>query len=603
MVRRPWRSALGGVLAVALVLSGCAGATQQHGGGSGKPVAGGTARFALPPSAAPNWIMPISIPGYGASYNGAVRNTLFVPLYNYDGESGTVALDDRSSAANPPRYSAGGTSVTITLKPLTWATGDPLTSRDVEFWLNLLRAGKDNWGKYSAGLMPDNIKSFHAVDDRTFTLTLDKAYNQDWFTADQLSLIVPMPQKAWDRTSASGPVGDHDRTPDGAKKVFDFLVGEAKQLGTYPTNPLWKVVNGPFTLAGFTASGQVTLKKNPAYTGPDPAELDTVQFLTFTSSAAEYNVLRAGGVDYGYVPTANLGQRDRIEAQGYRIEPWTGWSITYSPYNFNNPELGKVFRQLYVRQAIQHAVDQQAITSVIWRGSAKVGYGPVPQDNDTKYLSARQRSNPYPFDVDKARQLLSAHGWKPGSDGVLACAAAGTGPDQCGEGIEPGTRLSMTMLTESGSDETDGTMQELRSELSKAGIELRINAQPLNTVLANGTACKPQDASCSWQLSYFGTQGSWYFPANPSGEQLFATDAGTNFGSYSDRRADELMNETNLSSADQAMFDHSAYLAEQLPVLWLPNPPYQVSAIDTALRGVRQDPLAGLLPQRWFWTR
>jgi peptide/nickel transport system substrate-binding protein len=51
------------------------------------------------------------------------------------------------------------------------------------------------------------------------------------------------------------------------------------------------------------------------------------------------------------------------------------------------------------------------------------------------------------------------------------------------------------------------------------------------------------------------------------------------------------------------MLDYSALLAKDLPVIWLPNPPYQVSAIDTALHGVSQDPLAGLQPQRWFWTR
>ncbi|WP_116198510.1 peptide ABC transporter substrate-binding protein [Amycolatopsis circi] len=599
MARRPWRAALGVTLAAALALSGCAASREPHGGGSGTPKTGGTVRFAMPPSATPNWIMPFSIPGYGGSYNGMIRSTMFVPLYAYDDSSGSVTLDDAASAANPPRYSPDGKTVTITLKPLTWATGEPLTSRDVEFWLNLARAGKDNWGKYSKGLIPDSITGFHAVDDRTFTFTLDKAYNPDWFTANQLSLIVPMPH-AWDRTSAAGPVGDHDRTPDGAKQVFDFLVSQAKQLGTYGTNPLWKVVNGPFTLAGFTTSGEVTLRKNPKYTGPDPAKLDTVRFLTFTSSSAEYNVLRAGGVDYGYLATSNLGQRSKLEEQGYRVEPWNGWSITYSPYNFNNPKLGKVFSQLYVRQAIQHAVDQDAITSVIWRGAARVGYGPVPQDNDTKYLSPKQKTNPYPFDLAKSKKLLADHGWKPGADGVLLCADA----KQCGEGIATGTRLSLTMLTESGSDETDGTMQELRSELSKVGIEMKINAQPLNTVLANGTACESKDPSCSWQLSYFGTQGSWYFSANPSGEELFATGAGTNFGSYTDPKADKLIAATNLASDDRAMLEYSAYLAEQLPVLWLPNPPYQVSAIDTALHGVSQDPMAGqLLPQRWFWTR
>jgi peptide/nickel transport system substrate-binding protein len=32
----------------------------------------------------------------------------------------------------------------------------------------------------------------------------------------------------------------------------------------------------------------------------------------------------------------------------------------------------------------------------------------------------------------------------------------------------------------------------------------------------------------------------------------------------------------------------------------MPNPPYQVSAIDSSLGGIVQDPLAGLQPQRWY---
>ena len=60
---------------------------------------------------------------------------------------------------------------------------------------------------------------------------------------------------------------------------------------------------------------------------------------SFTSGTAEYNVLLAGGVDYGYLPAANLGQRDKLGALGYRIEPWNGWAITYAPYNFANPAI------------------------------------------------------------------------------------------------------------------------------------------------------------------------------------------------------------------------------------------------------------------------
>jgi peptide/nickel transport system substrate-binding protein len=591
------------LVASAVLLAGCAGVQTKHGGGGNQQVEGGSVSFALPPAATPNWIMPIETPGYTASYNAAIQQILYVPLYAYNGSSGAVGMDQTASAALPPVYSADGRTITITLKPLTWSNGQPLTSRDVELWYDLVRANKSDWGAYTSGLIPDDITAFHTVDAHTFTLTLDKAYNEQWFTANQLTEITPLPQQAWDRTAADAPIGDADRTPAGAKQVFNYLVAQASDLGSYSANPLWKVVDGPFTLASFTSSGQVTLAKNTKYTGKDAAHLDKVTFLTFTGAAAEYNVLRAGGVDYGYVPTSNLGQQSKLEAAGYRISPWNGWSITYVPYNFRNPAMGKVFAQLYVRQAIQHAVDQPSISSVIWRGTAKPDYGPVPQENDKTFLSPSQRTNPYPFDLTASRQLLAAHGWKAGSDGVLACVSPGTGPSDCGEGIAAGTRFVMTILTEGGSDETDDTMQELKSELSKVGIDLQVSTQTLDTVLSDSSGCTASGGACDWQLSYFGTQGSWYFPADPTGEDLFATGASVNFGQYTNKQADALITASNLGNAPQTMLDYSALLAKDLPVIWLPNPPYQVSAIDTALHGVVQDPLAGLQPQRWYWTR
>ncbi|MCP2165023.1 peptide ABC transporter substrate-binding protein [Goodfellowiella coeruleoviolacea] len=590
-------------LLAGLVLTGCAQSVRPHGGGNGVPVEGGSVSFALPPSATPNWILPIGMSGYTASYNSSIQSTMYPRLYAFGEVNGKLTMDEAAGAAKPPVYAADGRSVTITLNHLTWSTGTPVTSRDVEFWLNLIKANKKRWAGYSAGRVPDSITAFETVSADTFVLHLDKPYNQDWFTANQLTLITPLPQAVWDRTSADGPVGDFDRTPDGATAVFDQLVAAAKDLGSYGTNPLWQVVAGPFRLAQFTVDGQVTLVRNDRYTGPDPAHLDEVRFETFTSAAAEYNVLRAGGVDYGYLPVSNLGQRALIEAQGYQVTPWNGWAITYIPYNFNNPAMGAVFRQLYVRQAIQKSVDQAAITRVLWRGAATVGYGPVPQGVDSDYLSDQQRANPYPFDLDGARQLLTAHGWRPGDDGIAVCANAGGGADQCGPGVAEGTRLSMHILAESGSTETDGTMQELKSSLSKVGIELTISQQPLNSVLNATVPCQADEPGCDWQLSFFGTQGSWYFPADPTGDRLFATGSSANFGNYSDPLADELITKSTQEEANDAMRDYSAHLATDLPVIWLPNPAYQVSAIDSALRGVSQNPLANMAPQRWYWTR
>ncbi|MCO5969130.1 peptide ABC transporter substrate-binding protein [Actinoallomurus soli] len=592
-------------VAATLLVAGCSSGSGQGGSSAtgGTPQQGGSVTFALPPNATPNWIFPLGTPGHLAGYNSAIRQNVFLPLYAYNGSSGTVAMDEKAGAAKAPVYSNGGKTVTITLKDgLTWANGQKVTTRDVEFWFNLAKANKAQWGNYSKGDLPDNVAKFTTVNDTTFKLDLTKAYNPEWFTANQLTYVTPMPQSAWDVEDASGKVGDYDRTTDGAKKVFKYLIGEAGKLSEYASNPLWKVADGPFTVKEFTTTGQVTLAKNAKYTGDDAAHLDAVTFKPFTSAQAEFNVLRSGGVDYGYLPALAVSQQKTIENSGYQVKPWNGWAITYIPYNFNNPEMGAVFKQLYIRQAVQMSIDQATISRVIWHDQAAPGYGPVPQQPVSKYLSQDQKNNPYPYDVNKAKALLTSHGWTIAGN-IASCTKPGTGADQCGAGIKAGTQLKFSLLTESGSTETDNTMQELQSSLSKIGIALSIKSEPLNSVLDHSPECKPNQSTCSWQLSFFGTQGSWYFPAYPSGEQIFATDGGTNLGSYSDPTADKLVKESTSSSDPQAMQQYSSYLAKQLPVIWMPNPAYQVSAIRNNLRGVVQDPLAFMQPQRWYLAK
>lgn len=601
--RKPVRSAAVTFGISSLVVAGCTGSPHTSDKSSKAPSNGGSLTFALPPASTPNWLFPIATAGHLAQYNFTVQAELYVPLYTFNGSSGKIALDDKMSAANAPSYSADGKSVTVTLKDLKWANGKAVTSRDVEFWLNLAKANKASWGNYSSGNLPDNVAHFVNLNDHSFRLELTHSVNPGWFTANQLSLITPMPQAAWDKESSSGGVGDYDRTPAGAKKVFQFMIGQAGQLSTYASNPLWKVTDGPFTISAFTTTGQVTLSKSTTYAGTDPAHLSSVTLVPFTSAAAEFNVLRAGGVDYGYIPTSDLGQSRVMDAKGYQVAPWPGWAINYMPYNFNNPKLGAAFKQLYIRQAIQQSIDQPTIIKVIWSGKAGPDYGPVPQAPPSDYLSSTQANNPYPFNPSSAKHLIVAHGWTIGSNGVATCTSAGTSPTQCGPGVAPGSALRVSVLAMSGSNEATALMQELQSSLSKIGIALDVKYEPQNSVLNDSPPCKSTKASCSWQLSFFGAQGSWYFTAYPSGEQIFQTGAGTNLGSYSDSSADSLINASINTTNSTALQSYSAYLAKNLPVVWLPMPAYQVSAIRKSVKGVVQDPLAGMQIQRWYISK
>jgi len=597
-LRRRMLAPLGAIAVAMIALTGCQAAQSGDAGSTGDK---DTVSYALPVGTGPNWILPLSAPDKMATHNSAIKATLWPRLFEYNGQSGDMGWDKKGSAAESYEFSEDGKTITITLGDLDWSDGKPVTSRDVEFWFNLVKANAEKTGGYSKGNIPDNVTSFTTVNDKTFSLTMDKVYNQDYFVGNQLSLVYPMPQHVWDKTSDDGEIGDFDRDPAGAVKVFDYLFSQAEDMKTYATNPLWKTVSGPYTVKSWSDSGLVELTANKKYTGADKAQIENVRFLPFTSADAEMNVVRSGEVDYGYISASQLTNDKQFTDLGYGVEQWAGWSITYMPYNFAGPHKN-LFSQLYVRQALQHSIDQETISDAIWHGAATPDYGPIPQTVPSDQLSDAQAKNPYPFDLKKAGQLFTDHGWKKNSDGVLECAAPGEGADQCGAGIAAGDLAEFVITTQNGSQETDNTMAEIQSSLAKVGVKVTVDAKPLDTVLTQAQECKTAEgAKCTWDLVFFGTAGSWYFSPYATGERLFAKDTKWNAGQYYNAEAESLIQEMMFSSDSETSKKYSELLAKDLPVMWMPNPVYQVSVVRKGLEIGTQDPGGNFMPQRWSW--
>ncbi|MFJ5302455.1 peptide ABC transporter substrate-binding protein [Streptomyces sp. NPDC088350] len=580
----PTRLLAGASLTTAsLLLAGCSGSSGTSSSGSHDSI-----NYALPANFTPNWILPIGTAAHLNTNNISIANALWEPLVAYDGSTGSMGWNKKGSVATAADFAADNKSVTITLGERHWSDGKPITSADVKFWFDLIKANKSQWAGYNPGKAPDNWTSFKTVDARHFTITFDKAYNPQWMLANELSAVNPLPQHVWDKA------GD-------AKQDWTYLNNAAKNINGYATNALWKTVSGPYTVKSFSTAGKVVLAANTKYDGGEKPGIPTVNLLPFTTADAEKNALRSGSVDYGYIEATDLDQKDSFTAQGYTVKPWSGWAITYMPYNFNNPAMGAVFKQLYARQAVQRSIDQSSLAKVIFNGTAVPGYGPIPQAQSSSFLSATQRSDPYPFSTSAAKSLLSGHGWSE-EGGVMTCTSPGTGSAQCGEGVAKGTKFEMQVLSQSGSTVTDNMMSAIQSSLAKTGIKFSIKTAPVNSVLSQTPQCTASQSICTWQLSFFGTAGSWYFSAFPTGDSLFQTKGGANFGNYSNTDVDELISASTTSSSTQAIQDYSAALAKDLPVIWLPEPDYQISVVKNGLGGFSQDPLANFHPAQWKWT-
>src|SRR2546427_1393889 len=420
---------------VALVLAACGGGTS-----GGQRLTGGTATFAELPDAKPNYIFPLTSGGYFSVANlSQFQFLMFRPLYWF-GQDGKVALNSSLSLANEPVYTDGGKTVTMKLKGWNWSDGTKITSRDIEFWMNMLKANIGSWAAYSPKEFPDNVVAMSFPDDQTAVFTLDKVYGSYFFTYNELSQITPLPQHAWDKTSDSSPIGDYDRDPKKAVQVYKYLDGQSKSVGTYNTNPLWQVASGPWKLKPMSTDGHVAMVPNPGYSGPVKPTLAEFDEQPYTTDTAEFNVVHAGGVDYGYIPNQDVDQRNSLTK--YTFAPWIGWQITYFQINFANATNGALYKQLYMRQALQHLVDQTSYIKNIFKGFAYPDYGPVPIKPANNFADQVEQSNPYPFDVSAATKLLKDNGWTVNAGGVSTCSNPGTGAGQCGAQIASGQKAS-----------------------------------------------------------------------------------------------------------------------------------------------------------------
>jgi peptide/nickel transport system substrate-binding protein len=620
--RRLRLAAVAAVGVVALIAAGCSSSGSggsSNAGSSGVPVKGGTATVAMASGVTSDWIFPFYAITNSSVYNSNQFQWMFYrPLYMFGSNTNTnVTINYPLSPADAPVYTNGGKTVVINMKGWKWSDGQAVDAQSVVFFLNMAEAEKANWYAYVPGLLPDNVVSYKATGPDQVTMQLNQAYSSLWYTYNQLSEINPMPE-AWDVTSLGAKAGSGGCTTDSAADhwakctaVYNFLTAQSKTASTYATSPLWSVVDGPWKLSSFNTDGNFTIVPNTAYSGSPKPQLSAVKFEPFTADSAEYTALRTGQLDIGYVPTQDLPQKPTNSplpasnplGSSYYLEPFYSYGIQYAQPNFNNPQVGYIVRQLYVRQALQYAENQPGISTAIWRGYATPVSGPVPTVPSNPFTPAIQKENggvgPYPYDPAKAKALLTSHGWSE-VGGVMTCQD----PSKCGAGITKGEQLKLTFAVATGIAAATATYETIKSEESQVGIDVTLLQQSFNSIIGESAPCAPMGPKCNVQVFAY---GGWGFDGpgfEPTGEPLFATGAGSNSGNYSDPTMDRLIQATHTSSSLSVFDQYATYGTQQLPFMWIPEPnPYQIQAVTSKLHGVTFSPMFTMLPEYWYFTK
>jgi peptide/nickel transport system substrate-binding protein len=593
---------LSATLTVTLAAAACS--SSSGGSASGAPQRGGAVTFAWL-AATPNFIFPYPPATNTDGYNANLANPMWPPLV-YDGDGGQSAVNPAKSLYSALTFGNGDKTVTIVLKSWKWSDGVPITSRDFTFVYNLLKANYQNWNGYLPGQFPVDVTSVSAPDTHTVVLHLNGPNNPAFFTDNVLNVVPLLPQHAWDKTSSSGAVGNYDQTTAGAKAVYGYLQKEGSQISTFTTNPLWKVVDGPWRLSQFTSDGTTyAYVPNKGYSGPDKAHVATWVNQAYTTDTAMLDALRSGGaLTVAPLPLNDLGQIGELKAEGYSTATQAIPGVAGMMLNFYNAQTGAMFRQLYLRQAMEDLINRPQIVAKIYSGHADPGNGPVPVLAFPSWASPLEKSGgPYSYSPSTAISLLKAHGWNVVPNGVSTCTSPGTGPSHCGTGIPAGQRLQFQLAYSEGAATKDQENAAIQSTEEQAGIKLSLKPEPFNTLAGTVGTCTASSHAhdCGWQIAEFGYSP---YPLYPADNGNFIGGGAGNSGGYSDPVADRLINATLHTSSTQEFFQYEDYVARQLPWLWLPLSEI-VQAYKSNLHGFTPlNPFSGgLNPEDWSYTK
>lgn len=157
---------------------------------------------------------------------------------------------------------------------------------------------------------------------------------------------------------------------------------------------------GPFKFVEYQPGSQVVLERNDDYWGEKPA-LKRIVFRIIVENGTRISSLKSG--DVMMINNIPPDQVPSVEAESnLQVLSTPTARIIFCGMRNDRP----VFQDVRVRQAVNYAVDKQAIVDGLFGGLTEAAAGPLAP----MVFAAATDLGPWPYDPDKARQLLEESG-------------------------------------------------------------------------------------------------------------------------------------------------------------------------------------------------
>ncbi|TJY44163.1 hypothetical protein E5161_01855 [Cohnella pontilimi] len=277
-------------------------------------------------------------------------------------------------------YDAKTLSYTFYLrKGMKFHDGKPVTANDVKFSFDMYTHPK-TLNTYKADFT--DIQSVTVVNDLTVKFTLKK--KNVFFLTNAANSGAILPKHLF-------PRGIDDYNADNS------------YFSRHP------VGTGPFKFKEWRTDERVVVSAFNDYWNGRPYLDEVITRILPDNNVESINLIK-GDVDFVQVISPRT-VADVEKSSNLKTVVYDRGRFDYIGWNNDNP----LFQDKKVRQAMNYAMDRQAVVSKIMLGRGYLGTGPfhpkLPQEN--------KNVKPYPLDLNKAAQLLAEAGWKKGSDGIL----------------------------------------------------------------------------------------------------------------------------------------------------------------------------------------
>ncbi|MGG3573705.1 ABC transporter substrate-binding protein [Bacillus gobiensis] len=164
------------------------------------------------------------------------------------------------------------------------------------------------------------------------------------------------------------------------------------------------VGTGPFKFVDWKPNDRITIEKNEDYWG-EGAKLDEIIFRSIPENSARLNALQGGEIDI--MDGVNPSDLKTIESNPdlKKLER-PSMNIGYLGFTVNK----EPFNNKLVRQALNYAVNKQEIIDSFYGGLAEPAKNPLPPSLEGYNNDIEE----YPYDPEKAKQLLAEAGYPDG---------------------------------------------------------------------------------------------------------------------------------------------------------------------------------------------